>query len=267
MSLMSEETVLYRRDDGVSWITLNRPAALNSIDEQVAERFVALFGAAANDEDVRCVVVAGTGRAFCAGQDVKLIKPFHDRGENWPVGDILRASYHRMIEAIVGIKKPVVAMMNGVAAGAGASLALACDFRIAAETAGLLQAFINLGLTPDCGSTYFLPRLVGTAKAMELAVLAPNVGAEDALRLGLVTKVVPPDKLEEETRAFALRLSQLPTQAIGVIKHAIARGSESSLEEALSYEAKTQDQLASTADHREGVAAFLEKRSAKFAGR
>jgi 2-(1,2-epoxy-1,2-dihydrophenyl)acetyl-CoA isomerase len=261
------ETILYEVSDDVATITLNRPEKLNPINLALAEEVAGAVKQAGADPAVRCLMVTGAGRGFCAGADLNAFQEAAAEGGRLPIGDILRRAYHPMIIPLVKLEKPVVAAVNGVAAGAGASLAFACDFRIAAEDARFIQAFVRIGLIPDSGANYFLPRLVGMAKAIELAMLGDAIDAQEALRLGLVTKVVPGDKLQEEARAFCERLAKGPTRAYALTKRALAFGSTNDLESTLEYEADLQDQLARTADVVEGVTAFLQKRQANFQGR
>lgn len=181
-------------------------------------------------------------------------------------GDVLRKGYNPTIKKLVGLEKPTIAMVNGAAAGAGMSLALACDFRIASEHASFIQAFINIGLVPDSGSLYFLPRLVGYAKAMELAVLGEKIKAAEAKELGIVTKVVSAAELSDETKAFAERLASMPTKAIGLIKRYMHQSFETRLDQMLEWEAFAQRTAGLTEDHREGVKAFLEKRKPTYKG-
>jgi 2-(1,2-epoxy-1,2-dihydrophenyl)acetyl-CoA isomerase len=261
------ESVIYETSDGIATITLNRPEVLNALDGTLADEIAKSVTQANGDPAVRCIVITGAGRAFCAGADLKPIEEFYRRGERAPVGDILRDRYNPMIDPIVNADKPVIAAVNGVAAGAGASLALACDFRIAGDKAKFFQAFIKIGLIPDSGATHFLPRLVGTAKALELAMLGDIIDAAEALRLGLVTKVVPQGSLVEETRAFATRLAAGPTKAYALTRKAVQFGAVNDLRQTLDFEADLQQELAASPDHMEGVIAFLEKRDAKFQGR
>ena len=264
---MAYETVLYDSSDGVATITLNRPDNLNALDTTLTEELQKALAEAAGDPQIRCVVVTGAGRGFCAGADLARLEDAYKAGEPPALGDMLRARYHPVILPIVNMEKPVVASVNGVAAGAGASLALACDFRIASEKAKFFQAFVKVGLVPDSGSTYFLPRLVGVAKAIELAMLGDIIDAQEAGRLGMVTKVVPADDLAAETARFAAKLAAGPTRAYALAKKALRYGATQDLENTLDYEADLQNQVALTADHLEGVKAFMEKREAKFEGR
>jgi 2-(1,2-epoxy-1,2-dihydrophenyl)acetyl-CoA isomerase len=246
---------------------LNRPEVLNALDENLAEDITKALGRANGDPAVRCIVITGSGRGFSAGADLKPLEEFYRANKPGPIGDILRDRYNPMIGPIVNSPKPVVASVNGVAAGAGASLALACDFRIASDKARFFQAFVKIGLIPDSGATHFLPKILGVAKALELAMLGDIIDADEALRLGLVTKVVPADSLAEETRSFAARLAAGPTRAIALTRRAIWFGATHDIDQTLDFEADLQQELATSPDHMEGVTAFLEKREAKFDGR
>lgn len=264
---MAYEAITYEVAGGVATLTLNRPKMLNALDRQMTEELHKSLADAGADPEVRCLLITGAGRGFCAGADLTQMQDVYERGETPPLGDMLRRGYNQVIIPIVRMEKPVVAAVNGVAAGAGASLALACDFRIASDQARFFQAFIKVGLVPDSGSSFFLPRLVGLAKAMELAMLGDIIDATEASRLGLVTKVVPADSFMDEARAFAEKLAAGPTRALALAKKALYFGAVQDLEQTMDYEADLQAQIALTADHMEGVKAFLEKREAKFEGR
>ena len=259
---MSYETVIYEVRDGVATITLNRPERLNAINERIARELGAALEEAASDASARCVILTGAGRGFCAGMDLSVL----DGNGTFQAGDVLRSWYHPVIRRLANIEKPVVAAVNGTAAGAGASLALACDIRIAGAKASFLQAFVRIGLVPDSGATYFLPRLIGYSRALELAMLGDVVDAENALRLGMVSRVVPQEDLLAETTALAKRLAEGPTLALALTRKAMVFGSNADLESALDYEADLQTLAASTADSMEGVTAFREKRPARFVG-
>jgi len=254
------ETIDFNTENGVGWLTLNRPEKLNAFTFTMNQELTDALKRAEKDESVRALVISGSGRAFCAGQDLSSVQ-----GEI-NLKDTLREGYNPMITRLVGLEKPTIAMVNGAAAGAGMSLALACDFRIASEHTSFLQAFINIGLVPDSGSLYFLPRLVGYAKALELAVLGEKIKADEAKALGLVTKVVPADELEGETRAFAERLAAMPTKAIGLIKRYMQKSFENPLDQMLEWEALAQHTAGQTEDAKEGITAFLEKRKPIYRG-
>jgi len=254
------ETILYEVRNGVAYLTLNRPDKLNAFTEQMNSEIQKALKQAAADDEVRCLVITGAGRAFCSGEDLGGVTEELDHGE------VLRKRYAPMMKMLHRFEKPVVAALNGVAAGAGMSLALACDFRLASEKASFVQAFIHVGLIPDAGNLYYLPRLIGHAKALELAVLGEKVTANQALDLGLVTKVIAEDVWEQEVQAFAERLASMPTKAIGLIKRYMNESWHASFENYLEKEAHGQRIAGLTADHKEGVRAFLEKRKSQFKG-
>lgn len=254
------ETLLYSKENGVGRIVLNRPDKLNAFTAGMLKEMTDALKQVERDKEVRALVITGSGRAFCSGQDLGNVQ-----GE-LNLKETLREGYNPLIQRLVGLEKPTVAMVNGAAAGAGMSLALACDFRIASENASFIQAFINIGLVPDSGSLYFLPRLVGYAKALELAVFGEKIKAEEALRLGLVTKVVPARALEETTKAFAERLAAMPTKAIGLIKRYMQKSFENDLAQMLEWEAFAQHVAGKTEDAKEGITAFLEKRKPIYRG-
>ncbi|MFA5890457.1 MAG: enoyl-CoA hydratase-related protein [Actinomycetota bacterium] len=260
------ETLRYETSEGVATITMNRPDKLNAVNAELASALRDRLAEAATSPFVRCVLLTGTGRAFCSGADLSEI-PLNPDGFPMDLGTVLRTRYNPIIRSIAGMEKPVVAAVNGVAAGAGCSLALACDFRIAGDSAEFLQAFVRIGLIADAGAHYFLTRLVGAGKAAELLMLGETVGATEAERLGLVTKVVPSARLAEEARAFAERLARGPTRAHGLTKKALHFGSRHGLDATLDFEADLQRAVAHTADSTEGVMAFLQKRAANFEGR
>jgi 2-(1,2-epoxy-1,2-dihydrophenyl)acetyl-CoA isomerase len=248
--------------DGVATVTLDRPDALNALTVPLKEGLVEAFRAFASDESVRAVVLTGAGRAFCAGQDL------HERlqPDALPLADEIRARYNPLIRAMRALPKPIIAAVNGVAAGAGASLAFACDIRIAAEDASFMLAFGRVGLIPDSGVTWLLPRLIGGAKAAELALTTDPLSAADAERFGLVARVVPADELLPQAEALAKRLAAAAPVALALTKDALDRSWTSTFEEQLELEADLQGHAGSTADHAEGIAAFIERRRAVFRG-
>ncbi|WP_433748414.1 enoyl-CoA hydratase-related protein [Falsibacillus pallidus] len=255
------ETILYEEKNQTAWITLNRPDKLNAFTQQMNAELLKAFKSIAKNQEVRAVVVTGAGRAFCSGQDLA------DVDEEMDHGEILRKGYNPLISAISSLEKPVIAAVNGVAAGAGLSLALACDFRLASEKASFMEAFIHVGLIPDSGNLYYLPRLIGHAKAMELAVLGEKIPADKALELGLVTKVVNLETWEQEIGDFAARLAAMPTKAIGLIKRYLYQSWDSDLPEMLEKEAYAQRIAGKSEDHLEGLQAFKEKRKPIFQGK
>jgi 2-(1,2-epoxy-1,2-dihydrophenyl)acetyl-CoA isomerase len=257
------ETILYTLDEGVLTITLNRPDVLNAFNRKMTDEIQDALKKAERDSAVRCIVFTGAGRAFSSGEDLKA----RTAEGNSDFGSTLRDRYNPIVLKMRNIEKPVLGSINGVAAGAGCSLALACDMRIASEKAKFIEVFVRVGLVPDSGSSFFLPRLVGLGKALEMAFLGDEVGAEEALRLGLVNRVVPPEELEAATRELALRLAKGPTKAIGLAKRAMNRALHMDLEQILDYEVYAQETAGASADHKEGLAAFAEKRPPNFAGK
>ena len=261
---MPDETVLVELDTaaGVATVTLNRPDALNALTVPMKEALLAAFRRLEREKAVRAAILTGAGRAFCAGQDLReRLEP-----DAAPLGVEVRERYNPIIRAMRGLPKPIIGAINGVAAGAGASIAMACDIRIASDAASFALAFGRVGLVPDSGATWFLPRLVGAARAAELALLNDSVGAEDALRLGLVARVVAADQLAAEAKAIAARLADGAPRAIALTKRALNAAWDHDLEAALEYEAHLQDLAGRTKDHAEGLAAFMEKRPPRFSG-
>ena len=260
---MSYENILYNLEDGALTITLNRPETLNAFNSKMGLELLDALKKAERDPAVRAVVITGAGRGFSSGEDLKAREAEGTTG----FGTVLRDRYIPIVLKIRNMEKPVLGSINGVAAGAGCSLALACDMRIASDKASFVEAFVRVGLVPDAGSSYFLPRLVGIGKAFEMAFLGDVVKADEALRIGLVNSVVPHDELETATRDLAMRLAKSPTRAIGLAKRTINRALTMDLEQLLEYEAHAQETAGKTEDHLEGMAAFLEKRAANFSGK
>jgi len=258
------ETVLVELDAeaGVATITLNRPDALNALTVPMKQALLAAFRRVERERAVRAVILTGAGRAFCSGQDLReRLEP-----EAAPLGVEVRERYNPIVRAMRGLPKPIVAAINGVAAGAGASLAMACDIRIASDEASFALAFGRVGLVPDSGATWFLPRLVGATRAAELALLNDPVSAADAVRLGLIGRVVPAAELAAEARAVAARLAAGAPRAIALTKRALDAAWTHDLDAALEYEARLQDLAGRTKDHAEGMAAFMAKRPPRFTG-
>ncbi len=258
----SFDTIRYEVAEAIATVTLDRPESLNALTVTLKQELLAAFRAIARDRTLRAVVLTGAGRAFCAGQDLKeRLQP-----DAAPLAVELRERYNPIIRAMRALDQPIVGAINGVAAGAGASLAFACDIRLASEQASFRLAFGRIGLVPDSGATWFLPRLVGPAKAAELALLDESLSAVDAERFGLVARVVPADALAGEARAAALRLAGLAPRALALTKRALERSWSVSLDAALDDEAHRQGIAGATQDHQEGIAAFLEKRAPRFRG-
>lgn len=258
------ETLFVDHSDGVATLTLNRPESLNSLSTELKEALLAALTEVAADDAVRAVVLAGQGRAFCVGQDLRE----HVEGlrDGSPL-DTVRAHYNPIVLRIAGMPKPVVAAVGGMAAGAGASFAFAADFRIAGESAKFLLAFANIGLTADSGASWTLPRLVGHARAVALLMLAEPLAAGPALEMGLVNAVVPDDRVLVAAHELAARLAAGPTLAYAAIKESLVHAASSSLAEALEREAVAQQRLGATADHRDATAAFVAKQKPAFHGR
>lgn len=262
---MVTQTVLYDVQSGVANITLNRPNVVNAFDEEMHAVLFDVLGDAAIDDDVRCIVLKGSGKGFSSGADLSVVD--EENLTTFDHGDFLRKTYNRLLLRMMEVEKPIVASIHGPAFGAGLSVALACDFRIAAESSSLSLAFIKIGLMPDAGSCFFLPRIVGLSRAMELAALGDTIKGEEACRIGLVNRVVSDEQLDLETRSFAERLAHLPTKALARIKQTMYRSFETDLSSMLEREAAGQAAMGKTRDHLEGVQAFYEKRKPQFIGR
>jgi 2-(1,2-epoxy-1,2-dihydrophenyl)acetyl-CoA isomerase len=258
--------LLVQQDGGVLTLTMNRPEVYNAFNETMLDELGEAVEAAAQDDRVRCIVLTGAGKAFGSGQDVRVFATAHVEGAPTRTSVGLE-KYHRIINAIRTMPKPVIAAVRGVAAGASCNVALACDMRIAADDARFIEAFARIGLVPDAGGGFFLSRLVGFAKALELAMLAEEVSGPEAERIGLVNKCVPVAEFEAATKAFAQKLANGPTLAYGLIKELMNKSLESDLATSLRLEGELQDKAFRTEDHREGVAAFLQKRRPNYTGR
>lgn len=268
-----EEQVLNRIEDRVSWITLNRPEVRNAITPDQRERVIALLEEASADLSVGAVVLGATGEGFCTGADLRAgRRAAPERPEGAPdriVGDaarMIRRGAQRLIGAVLDCEKPVVAAVNGTAAGIGAHLALACDLVVAAEEARFIEVFVRRGISPDGGGAYLLPRLVGLQKAKELIFFGDDLSASEAQRIGLVTKVVPRSQLEEAAGELARRLASGPTKAIGMAKWLLNRSLDSDRATAFDEEAWAQELIVGTSDSQEGIASFVERRDPRFRG-
>ncbi len=264
---MTYEQLIVDRDGSVAVVRMNNPDRLNALSPVLTRELMDALGEIRDDPEVRAVILTGEGRGFSAGADLTALQEPYLRGERPQLSTFLRDGYNKLIPLLTDTPKPVIAAINGVVAGAGNSLALACDYRIAADSASFSSAFIRIGLIPDAGSCYFLPRTVGMAKALELALLSEKIEAQTAADIGLVNKVVPADMLIKEAMDLAVRLAELPTAAIGLTKKIFRQAGQLGLEETMDREAEVQDEAAATDDHIEGVLAFLEKRPARFTGR
>ncbi len=260
------EHINVTEDASICTITLNRPEKLNAFFGHMRRDLAEALEVAGSDRNVHVVVITGAGRAFCAGGDVAAMADLIERRDADEFSRLL-GSARRVVTAIRQMNKPVIGAINGPASGAGCNLAFACDLRIASTTANFSQSFVKVGLHPDWGGTYFLPRLVTPNKACEMFFLGDAIDAEEALRLGIVNSVVQPSELESATTELALRLSQAPPIALGAAKHAVYMSQASELEEMLRYETEAQMRCFESQDGCEGVRAFLEKRAPTFTGR
>ncbi len=255
------ESIKYFVKNNVAWIVLNRPDKLNAFNAKMNEELKAAFKTASSSEEVRSILLTGEGRAFCSGQDLTEVDAQMD------YGNLLRESYYPMLRQISLCEKPIVAAVNGVAAGAGFSLALACDFRLISEKGSYLNAFIHVGLVPDCGNMYYLSQLIGVAKTLELSILGEKVSAQQAINLGLANKIIEGQEWENQLTYFAEHLASLPSKAVALIKRSMKAITEMPLEEYLEFEAQSQRIAGQTNDHLEGIEAFLEKRKPVFSGK
>jgi 2-(1,2-epoxy-1,2-dihydrophenyl)acetyl-CoA isomerase len=256
------ETIKYEIANKIATVTLNRPQALNAFVPQMNKEVLEALKEGERDSAVRCFVITGAGRAFCAGQDLKGRTP-EQKGS---LGASLREKYNPMIGQIRQTEKIVIAAVNGVAAGAGCNLALACDLRVASEEAKFIQSFVRVGLAPDSGGSFILPRLVGLSKAMELLLLGESIDAHEAQRIGLVAKVFKPEEFSSSTQEIAERVARAP-RGVGLIKRAVNHAMLPRFEADLEYEACLQEVAGRSADYDEGVRAFLEKRTPTFTGK
>ena len=259
------EVLLVERDEGVATLTMNRPESMNSLSVELKEALRDILVEVSADDSVRAVVLVGSGRGFCVGQDLREHTALLEAGDPTPLGTVTE-HYNPIVLSIARMPKPVVAAVNGMAAGAGAGIAFACDFRIAAQTAGFLIAFANVGLSLDSGVSWTLPRLIGTARASALSLLAEPVPAESALEMGLVNAVVDPDRVLPAAQELAARLAAGPTLAYGAIKESLAYAATVDLEAALAKEAELQQAMGQTHDHRNATAAFVAKQKPRFTG-
>ena len=261
---MSEPTILLSRTGQIVRLTLNRPDKLNSLTTGMLSDLSDALSDIAADDQARALVITGSGRGFCAGQDLREAGAVTD---GRAVRNVIERHYNPIVRQIRSLAVPVVGAVNGVAAGAGANLALACDIVIAAESATFTMAFARIGLIPDAGGTYFLPRLVGHARSLGMTLLGDTISARTAADWGLIWELAPDADFAARTDALAARLAALPTRALALMKQAMNASGHHSLEQQLALEAELQPQAAETEDFREGVQAFLEKRAAKFIGR
>jgi 2-(1,2-epoxy-1,2-dihydrophenyl)acetyl-CoA isomerase len=261
MNRMTYEKIRFELREGVALLTLNRPEKLNSFDAQMAQETIHALDAAKADKAVRAVVITGEGRAFCAGQDLA-----EATAPGVRIEDLVEQQYNAIVRRIRQMPKPVIAAVNGVAAGAGANIAYACDLAFAAESANFIQSFIHIGLIPDSGGTHTLPRLVGMQRAFGQMVLAEKLPAAKAAELGMIWKALPDAELMPEVMAVATKLATMPTKGIALTKQALNSAQRNSLEEQLLVEGELQAIAGASRDSKEGVTAFLEKRKPVFTG-
>ncbi len=258
---MNFNTLLYSKEQGVTTVTLNRPDRFNSFNKEMSLELQTALNDIENDESCRVVVLTGAGKAFCSGQDLKDIA-----GKEISFTVFLYERYNPIIKAMRGLEKPIICKLNGVAAGAGCSLALACDFIIADERASLIEVFVNVGLVLDSGSSFFLPRLIGSNRAFELATIGGKVSAQQAKDWGMINRVCSTEQLDDEVANVVKDYASAPTKAIGMMKKMLNASTSSDLDAILEMEAKCQEEAGNSNDYKEGVSAFIEKRKPEFRG-
>lgn len=263
INIAMSNSIELKIENNVAWISLNRPEVFNSFNREMAFLLQETLDNCEKDTNIRAIVITGNGKAFCAGQDLKEVT---DPELNPGFRKILEEHYNPIIQKIRNIEKPIIAAVNGVAAGAGANIALACDIVIAAENASFIQAFSKIGLIPDSAGTFFLPRLIGFQKASALMMLGDKVSAVEALNMGMIYKIYPTGLFEEEVITLAKTLAQMPTKAIGLTKRLLNQSMTNNLEQQLALESDLQIEASSSNDYKEGVTAFVEKRKPEFKG-
>jgi len=263
---MNYENILFEITDGIAQLTLNRPDKLNSFTQAMHDEVRHAVNKVGSDKSVRVLILTGAGRGFCAGQDLsdRAVEP---GARAVDLGDSVEKNYAPLVLALRGLPMPVICAVNGVAAGAGANLALACDIVLAAKSASFVEVFCKLGLIPDTGGTYFLPRLIGSARAMGLTMLGEKLSADKAEAWGLIWKAVPDEELAAETMAMARHFATAPTKGLAFTKQALYASQHNTLQQQLTLECGMMSELGRTEDYREGVAAFMEKRAPQFQGK
>ncbi|MCX7834925.1 MAG: enoyl-CoA hydratase-related protein [bacterium] len=261
MQLPKLETVKLKVQESILEIVLSRPEVMNSFNDQMGKELLSALQLGKKENEIRTIIITGEGKAFCAGEDLKSLTQTQA-----PLGNILRNRYNPMITLMREIEKPIIAKVNGVAAGAGVSLAMASDFRIAAEHAKFIMAFIKVGLVPDSGAHWFLPKMIGMARAFEWMATGDTIDAKKALEWGIVNQVVPYEQLDETVLKWAKAFASGPTKAYGYIKRGLMKALDSNLHETLEYEAYLQELAGNTEDHKNAVNAFIEKREPTFQG-
>ena len=260
---MTYSDIKFDKNNGVARIVLNRPEVRNSFNMNMAKEVQDALDNAANDSSVRAIYLTGEGKGFCAGQDLSEVV----KNKDLKIDEVIEEQYNPIIRKLRNILKPIICGVNGVAAGAGANIAIACDITIAIESAKFVQAFSNIGLIPDCGGTFFMPRLVGMQRAAGLMFLADKISAAEAVQMGMIYKSCPDDQLERDAYGAALSLAQRPTKGFGYTKMALNESLSNDLETQLGIEKELQTAAANTYDTKEGIAAFLEKRAPVFKGK
>jgi len=262
---MTYETIKYEVESGIATLTFNRPEVFNSLNEDMHKELKSVLASIKKDKKLRVLVITGEGRAFCAGQDLN-DRSVNNGDEKLDLGESIERKYNPLIKSIYNLEMPVICKVNGVAAGAGVGIALACDFVIAHEKVSFIQAFCKLGLVPDSGNSYFLPKLVGMARAKELCMLGDKLPAQTALEYGLISRVYPIDTIDEEVQKLAVHFSTAPTYGLSLIKKALNESNDNTLNEQLELEKNLQRAAGHSNDYKEGVASFLAKRTPEFKG-
>ena len=262
---MSYETIKYELNEGIATLTFNRPEVFNSLNEQMHKELKSAIAEIKKDKTIRVLIITGEGKAFCAGQDLN-DRSVNDGDTKLDLGESIERKYNPLIKSLYNLEIPVICKINGVAAGAGVGIALACDFVIAVDTASFIQAFCKIGLVPDSGNSFFLPKLVGMARAKELCMLGDKLSAKTAQEYGLISRVYPKETIDEEIQKLAVHFSTAPTYGLSLIKKALNESLDNTLNEQLELEKNLQRAAGHSNDYKEGVAAFLQKRTPNFKG-